>query len=407
MIANICLVACAKTKRKTQGRAEDLYISPLFNKCRQFARQHCGTWYILSAKYGLLEPDRIIKPYDRNLKTMSKKEKKQWALSIFQDLRSRSSRSDSILILAGNSYRKHIMPLLSQEGYETLIPLEGRSIGIQLRWLNSLNQYPERLAQQERFYHLLIKLEQGLGGKRVLGECTGNIDWPERGVYFLFEPGEFRTLKKYESRVIRVGTHMVSRGSIATLWNRLRTHRGTYEGRGNHRGSVFRLHIGAAMIKRNHDENYLPTWGTGSTAPANIRESEVEIEQKVSSYIGRMSVLWLKVPDEPGPTSDRAYIERNCISLLAGPCGLIDLPSRGWLGNFCPNDRVLQSGLWNVNFTDYHHDSRFLDVLEEYVKVTIGTRPHPPTSIAPHNWYVMDKHRASPQQELLFGEDFK
>lgn len=407
MIADICLVACAKTKRKKQGRAEDIYVSPLFDKYRQFAREHCRTWYILSAKYGLLQPDRTVEPYDETLKSMSEAQRKQWAASVFQDLRSRSRTSDRITILAGNFYRKHLMSLLSQEGYETHVPLEGKSIGVQLRWLNTVNHNPDRLDHLERFYHLLARLEQGLGGKRVLRECTGHMDWPKRGVYFLFEPEEMRTLKKSEPRVVRVGTHMVSRRSKATLWNRLRTHRGTYKGGGNHRGSIFRLHVGAAMLMRNHNEYCLPTWESGSTAPASVRESETKMEQKVSAYIGRTSVLWLRVPDEPGPKSDRAYIERNCISLLAGPWGPIDLPSRGWLGNHCPNQRVVRSGLWNADFTEYHYDSRFLDILEEYVDVTLDNRPDPQASIAPTHWYLTDTRQVSPYQELLFGEAFE
>jgi hypothetical protein len=405
MISKICLVACAKTKRENQGRAEDLYISPLFHKYRQFAREQCGIWYILSAKYGLLEPDRIIEPYDKTLKLMADIERKQWALSVVQDLKSRSCRNDRIIILGGDYYRKHLVPLLSGDGYEILVPLEGKSIGFQLQWLNTVNQYPERLTYLERFYHLLTKLEQGLGRKRVLRECSGHMDWPQRGVYFLFEPGEMRTLNKSEPRVVRVGTHMVSRGSKGTLWNRLRTHRGTNEKGGNHRGSVFRLHVGAAMLGRNHSESQVPTWGVGSTAPSNVRESEANVEQTVSGHIGKMSVLWLEVHDEPGPTSDRAYIERNCISLLAGPWGPIDLPSRTWLGNYCPNKCVVRSGLWNVDFTDYRYDCRFLDIFEEYVMVTLGARPAPQASLAPPHWYLKDTRKAPPScQKLLFRE---
>lgn len=56
-------------------------------------------------------------------------------------------------------------------------------------------------------------------------------------------------------RLTRIGTHAVSMGLSASLWNRLRTHRraksGTYEDGGNHRGSVFRKRVGEAMIDRD------------------------------------------------------------------------------------------------------------------------------------------------------------
>lgn len=405
MISDICLVECVKTKRKERSKAEDLYASSLFHGYRQFAREYCRKWYILSAEYGLLEPDRMIDPYNKTLNTMPSAERKQWALSVFRDLTDRSRKNDSIAIFAGKSYRQYLVPLLSQEGYKTLVPMEGKSIGVQLRWLNTVNHNVDRMAHLKRFYQLLLKLEQGLGGKRILAECRGNMDWPKRGVYFLFEPEETRILEKSEKRVVRVGTHMVSRGSKATLWNRLRTHRGTDSGMGNHRGSIFRLQVGAAMLSESYNEQHFPSWGIGSTAPSSVREAETQMEQKVSTYIGRMSVLWLKVLDETGPTSDRAYIERNSISLLAGLLRPIDLPSLTWLGNNCPNQRVVRSGLWNADYTDNRCDVRFLDVLEEYVDITLGARPVPQASIAPTDWYLNETNKASPQLKLMFTED--
>jgi hypothetical protein len=55
--------------------------------------------------------------------------------------------------------------------------------------------------------------------------------------------------------VVRVGTHALTAASSATLWDRLRQHRGHLGGRdpgsGNHRASVFRRHVGAALIGRD------------------------------------------------------------------------------------------------------------------------------------------------------------
>ncbi|MEX2551954.1 MAG: hypothetical protein WD627_03005, partial [Actinomycetota bacterium] len=102
------------------------------------------------------------------------------------------------------------------------------------------------VADLERFYHLLFELERRVGGKRTLGECHGRMRWPARGVYFFFEPEERRS--SYGTmRVVRVGTHALTPGSSSTLWGRLRQHRGRGSGSGNHRGSIFRLHLGAAL----------------------------------------------------------------------------------------------------------------------------------------------------------------
>jgi hypothetical protein len=89
-------------------------------------------------------------------------------------------------------------------------------------------------------------------------------------------------------------------------------HRGTGGGSGHHRGSIFRLHVGHALLAR--DGIQLPTWGVGSTAPAAVREdeairtAEADCEQRVSKHLGAMTVLFVAIPDEPGPRSARVFI---------------------------------------------------------------------------------------------------
>ena len=47
-----------------------------------------------------------------------------------------------------------------------------------------------RLQDVRRFYEILADLERRVGGKRALERATGRMDWPQRGVYFFFEPGD-------------------------------------------------------------------------------------------------------------------------------------------------------------------------------------------------------------------------
>jgi len=218
-----------------------------------------------------------------------------------------------------------------------------------------------------------------------MSESTAKQGWPQSGVYLFFEPGERRSSTD-ELRVVRVGTHRVSRGAKSTLWGRLRAHRGIKEGGGNHRGSIFRLHVGAALAAREPALR-VPSWGVGQTAKAAVREVEKELERRVSAYLATMSVLWLAVEDEAGPTSDRAYLERNLIGLLVGPGGPIDSPSARWLGRFSPDERIRLSGLWNLNHLNYTYSPEFLDVFNEYILITLDKRPQPTSSIAPSDWY--------------------
>ena len=193
-----------------------------------------------------------------------------------------------------------------------------------------------------------------------------------------------------ELRVVRIGTHGVSHGSKSTLWNRLRTHRGTTNGLGRHRSSVFRRHVGAALSSRDPAIR-VSSWGKRQNIGPGIRAAEANLERLVSAHIGAMSLLWLAVGDDPGPSSDRAYLERNLIGMLAGRLGPADPPSKHWLGLSSPNDPIRQSGLWNLDYLDYSYSPECLDVFEHYVAITLGEKRAPAGSIAPHNGYRNDR----------------
>lgn len=138
----------------------------------------------------------------------------------------------------------------------------------------------------------------------------------------------------------------------------------------NHRGSIFRLLVGSALIAR--DGLSCPTWDTQrSNAPKPVRAAEIELERLVSQNIGAMLVRWLAVDDDPGAGSERGIIERGAIALLSGwGQDGIDPPSANWLGHACTRDKVRRSGLWNNNHVDEVYDPAFLDVMERRVLVT-------------------------------------
>jgi hypothetical protein len=223
--------------------------------------------------------------------------------------------------------------------------------------------------QAEAFYGQIDRLLINLNGGRVLGECTGRQQWPQRGVYFLFEPGEVRTSFGVGPRVVRVGTHAVSTGSRTTLWNRLSAHRGPRNGNGNHRGSIFRHHVGNALIAQNPERYRLATWNDKVRPAAPDRQPETVLEKAVSVYLGRMRLVWIAVPDEPSASSDRAYIERNAIALLSGEAR--QLPSIDWLGRHSDHQVIRASGLWNLNHVGATPDDNFLLQFERYVTWTI------------------------------------
>ena len=237
---------------------------------------------------------------------------------------------------------------------------------------------PDRVANTVRFYDLLQQLATDVG-YRQLADCDGRMDWPRRGVYFFFEAGESRSVSGVGDRVVRIGTHALTDGSRSTLWQRLSQHRGSAKsGGGNHRGSIFRLLLGLALARRG--DCPLPrSWGVGADSGAAtrklgfgsraaVKEAEVDLERRVSAYIGEMPFLWLNVPDAPSTASARGRIERNAIALLShARTSAADRPSANWLGAHSDRPRVRASGVWNNNHVDEDYDAAFLDELATLV----------------------------------------
>ncbi len=229
-----------------------------------------------------------------------------------------------------------------------------------------------RRAALDDFYALLAELEEKVGGKRTLESCNGRMNWPQRGVYFFFEEGEYRE-DAMTPRVVRVGTHALG-PSRSTLWGRLSQHRGTDDGStpggGNHRGSIFRRHVGAALLSGDDwPEPLLHSWGQGSTSNRVVREQEYPLELAVSNHIRRMPFLWLGVEDAPTATSDRGVIETGAIGLLSNlDRDTVDPSSSRWLGALSDRRFIRASGLWNVNHVGDHADTRFLKVVEMWLE---------------------------------------
>jgi uncharacterized protein DUF6884 len=129
----IVLVQCGRTKLSKPARAEDLYIGNLFVQARSAARRLGGSWFILSAKYGLLAPHRIIAPYDQKL---SRKGDPEWGALVLVALRAEIEKvgATRIVALCAASY---CGGWAAEVGAE--LPLKGLAIGKQLRELKGMS----------------------------------------------------------------------------------------------------------------------------------------------------------------------------------------------------------------------------------------------------------------------------
>ena len=90
----LCLVTCVAEKRRDASPARDLYQSPLFSRARRFAEDRYDSWFILSAKHGLVHPGDVLAPYNQSLLDSTDGERRTWAVRVFEQL-SRQTNADA------------------------------------------------------------------------------------------------------------------------------------------------------------------------------------------------------------------------------------------------------------------------------------------------------------------------
>lgn len=60
----IGLVSCGKEKARVPCEARNFYCSEMFTRSVALVERTCDEWHILSAKYGVVNPNEIISPYE-------------------------------------------------------------------------------------------------------------------------------------------------------------------------------------------------------------------------------------------------------------------------------------------------------------------------------------------------------
>lgn len=138
--ADLCLVSCVKTKLPNRAPARQLYVSDWFRKARAVVEARGWPWRILSAKYGLVDPEMVIEPYEMTLNNMRRGERVEWSRTVMTAFDSRLTDVKSVVIFAGERYREFVVPALRARNITVHIPMEGLRSGEQLsqlsKWLD-------------------------------------------------------------------------------------------------------------------------------------------------------------------------------------------------------------------------------------------------------------------------------
>ena len=388
---SIFIINCSKEKLNYPIKASDMYCSERFILSKKIAKKQGNKWYVLSAKYGLISPDTIIEPYDISVNDWSEKEKKEYASKVIKQISDYGIGKDRLVFLCNSPYTNDILKKLEKKKCQIVAPFFHLKENLYFRYLKLLDN-SQRLQLLDNLYDILNQLKSD-GRLLKFKELVNNELVPTRGIYVFFSNDEQRILNPFQNRIIRVGTHAVSEGAKSTLYQRLKQHKGMNNLDGNHRGSIFRLHIGNALMKKNNLE--CNTWGQDIKINDEQKKQESVIEKMVSEYIGEMSVLLININDNPSKYSDRSYIEQNMIALLSGNYLPIDYQYENWLGNDSIHSAVRNSSLWNVDYTQKNYDKNFLDILQIHIDITLGKIADTGKSYASKDWYAFSKNNYS------------
>ncbi len=133
MAKKIILISCVSKKLDRKAKAKNLYISPLFKLNLKYAYSlNPDKIFILSAKYGLIDLEKEIEPYNKTLNKMNIQERKLWGKNVINQLNKFVNlKEDEIVFLAGKKYREYLIPHI--KNYK--IPLQRLGIGKQLKYL--------------------------------------------------------------------------------------------------------------------------------------------------------------------------------------------------------------------------------------------------------------------------------
>jgi hypothetical protein len=131
----LCLVGCSKTKLSRPAPARELYCSPLFQLSRRWAKRHATAWAILSARHGVVAPEKVLEPYDARAggSGLGSRLFRGWLYAAVQAWICRwASRYQypPLVILAGKDYWECLAGRIP-----FTVPLDGLGIGRRLRWL--------------------------------------------------------------------------------------------------------------------------------------------------------------------------------------------------------------------------------------------------------------------------------
>ena len=141
----LVIAGCSSKKLLYAAPAKNLYQGTLFKKIKKLVTYNQLDFMILSAKYGIIHENDIIKPYNKTLK--NKNDILKLRKKVIPKLKAIELNYDLIIIIMGKKYRDVLSPLFDDNKYKMIY--DQRGIGGLTAKLNKLINNPLNIIIKE------------------------------------------------------------------------------------------------------------------------------------------------------------------------------------------------------------------------------------------------------------------
>ncbi|MDT0166473.1 hypothetical protein Q9R32_12990 [Actinotalea sp. AC32] len=133
---DVVLIGCVKSKLARAAPARELYTGTLFTRRLAYAQRSGVPWFVVSGRWGLVDPDEVIAPYDLDLGAMPAAYRRGWAAFVGAQLEMALGQASGTLVEvhAGHHYVEALRPVLRVMGAVLSDPVVAGSMGETLAW---------------------------------------------------------------------------------------------------------------------------------------------------------------------------------------------------------------------------------------------------------------------------------
>lgn len=128
----VAIIPCTNQKSDIAGPAREVWQGTHFQLTLAHAEVFYDKVYVMSYKYGMIEPDFAIEPYDLNIKYANAKQKLEWWWKVREDIAkiAKEDGPDLIAVYTGNFERDRLVREFARNGIRNvIIPWEEKTIG--------------------------------------------------------------------------------------------------------------------------------------------------------------------------------------------------------------------------------------------------------------------------------------